>query len=49
MTDKQAERDEILIRLDELDRTEHNTTDSETLERIAARKKALRNELDKHR
>lgn len=42
MTDKQAERAEILARLDELDRLADCTIDSDTLERIAERKKALR-------
>lgn len=48
MTDKQAERLDILARLDELDRMALITTDRETLEKIAERKKALRIALDKH-
>lgn len=47
MTDKQAERADILARLDELDRLEAITTDRETLNKIAERKKALREALDK--
>lgn len=48
MTDKQAERLDILARLDELDRMALITTDRETLNKIAERKKALREALDKH-
>lgn len=47
MTDKQAERVDILARLDELDRMALITTDRETLNKIAERKKALRAALDK--
>lgn len=47
MTDKQAERADILARLDELDRLALITTDRATLEYIAERKKALRAALDK--
>lgn len=47
MTDKQADKLETLARLDELDRLKDCTTDRETLERIAERKKALRTALDK--
>lgn len=47
MTDKQANKAEILARLDELDRMVTNTTDRATLEIIAERKKALRQALDK--
>lgn len=48
MTDKQADKTEILARLDELDRMATHTTDRATLEYIAERKKALRIALDKH-
>jgi hypothetical protein len=47
MTDKQAERADILARLDELDRLATITTDRATLEYIAERKKALREALEK--
>lgn len=47
MTNEQSTRTEILARLDELDRLQDITTDRETLERIAERKKALRIALDK--
>lgn len=47
MTDKQADKVEILARLDELDRMATNTTDCATLEYIAERKKALRIALEK--
>lgn len=46
MTDNQAKRTEILARLDELDRLTETTTDRETLDRIAERKKALRTLLE---
>ena len=46
MTDKQAKRADLLARLDELDRVTEITTDRETLERIAERKKALRTALE---
>lgn len=46
MTDKQAARADILARLDELDRLATDTTDRETLEKIAERKKALRAALE---
>jgi len=42
MTDKQAKTLDILARLDELNQLEELTNDSETLKRIAERKKALR-------
>lgn len=47
MTDRQAERLEILARLDELDRMKTQTTDQEMQEVIEERKKALREALDK--
>ena len=46
MTDKQAKRSDILARLDELDRMEEITTDSDTLKWIAERKEVLRTALD---
>lgn len=46
MTDKQAKRADLLARIDELDRMSEITTDRETLERIAERKKALRTALE---
>lgn len=46
MTDTQARRADLLARLDELDRLTSCTTDRETLERIAERKKAIREALD---
>lgn len=46
MTNEQAKRADLLARLDELDRLTSCTTDRETLERIAERKKALREALD---
>lgn len=46
MTDKQADKVEILARLDELDRMTNRTTDRELLEYIAERKKALRTALE---
>lgn len=46
MTNEQSKRVEILARLDELDRLTELTHDSETLKRIAERKKTLRAELD---
>lgn len=47
MTDKQADKTEVLARIDELDRLEEVTTDPATLIYITARKKALRIALDK--
>lgn len=46
MTNEQAKRADYLARLDELSRLEEITTDRETLERIAQRKKAIREALD---
>lgn len=46
MTDKQAQRAELLARIDELDRLTEHTTDPQTLKTIAARKKALRAALE---
>lgn len=47
MTDAQAERADLLARLDELDRLAEQTTARDTLRCIADRKKALRAALDK--
>lgn len=47
MTDTQAKRTDLLARIDELDRLQDLTTDRETLERIAERKKEIRQALDR--
>lgn len=47
MTDTQAKRTDLLARIDELDRLQDLTTDRETLERIAERKKEIRKALDR--
>lgn len=47
MTDTQAKRADLQARIDELDRIAGTTTDRDVLEYIAARKKALRDELDR--
>lgn len=47
MTDKQASRQELLTRIDELSRLEEITHDEKTLEVIRARKKDLRAKLDR--
>ena len=46
MTDKQAKRDELLTRIDELDRMTEHTNDPTILQYIAERKKALRDRLE---
>ena len=46
MTNEQAERVDILARLDELSRMEECTTDPVILEKIAERKKVLRTALE---
>lgn len=47
MTNEQSKRMEILARLDELDQLQETMTDSATLEAIKARKKALREALER--
>lgn len=46
MSNEQSQRLELLARLDELDRLQDRTTDSELLKMIAERKKALRTALE---
>lgn len=46
MTNEQSRRNEILTRIDELNRMEEVTTDPQTLEYIKQRKKELRKDLD---
>lgn len=46
MTNEQAKRADLQARLDELDRVQEITTDSETLKWIAERKKVIRQALD---
>ncbi len=45
MSNEQSQRLELLASLDELDRLQDRTTDSELLKMIAERKKALRTTL----
>lgn len=47
MTDKQATRQELLTRIDELNRLEEMVEDEKTMEVIRARKKDLRAKLDR--
>ena len=45
MTDKQAKRQELLTRIDEIDRWQIKVTDNELKEEMQRKKEALRQEL----